>query len=282
MNVERRNPAAPGDEPLDHGLFHQVVDAHVLLIGDKQEGLVGMETRHLGFSLGLAEGLLRISLAQLVDEDGRGSRLGADRHKVISLGVPSDLGHLRPGPERTDGTAGARKGTDGGFLLPDGYPLDGLGCLGRAHVATPLGRGKEGLRHLGVALSLGTGGNHDGALSDGRQQAVVGAIGVPFQRHHGLDNGLRFVSLTAVARMVVRIGRQGNLGHIPALEQAAGFYLPQANETIGGTTRHKFAIGTGSDATNHRRFVSLVGSLVSNALGGGEGSQVARLGKFGN
>mmetsp|Transcript_49560 Transcript_49560/g.105315 ORF Transcript_49560/g.105315 Transcript_49560/m.105315 type:complete len:289 (-) Transcript_49560:1771-2637(-) len=190
VHVQRGDVTAPRQESLDHDLLHQVIHPDVLLGRHEQEGLLGVEARQLRLApLGLAEGLLRRRLGELVDEDGGRAGLRGDGGEVVALPVPLDGGDVLVGAKEGYGSGLAPECTDrrsGRFLVfSKGPPRDGLGGARIGSDVPPLlarrSSGEQRVRDLRIVQPAGSCGYDDGTLPDSGKEDVVGSIGIPLQ-----------------------------------------------------------------------------------------------------
>mmetsp|Transcript_28364 Transcript_28364/g.59125 ORF Transcript_28364/g.59125 Transcript_28364/m.59125 type:complete len:497 (-) Transcript_28364:418-1908(-) len=287
MHVQRGDVTTPRKQSLDHDLLDQVIHSNVLLGRHKEKGLLGVETSQLGLpSLRLSKRLLRCRLGELVDEDGGRTRLGGHGGEVIPLAMPLDGGHVLPRTKEGDGSRRSSEGADGrprGLLLfSERDPPDGLGGAGvGGDVPSVLAlrrRGEQGARDLRVVQACGSRGDDHGALSDGREEDVVGSIGVPFE---GCDR-LLFLCWCFLVRFILLSlpsiffpTRPDHLRQIPTLQQSTTLHLPQPRDAILSTTRQKLPVRTHRQ-TPHHHALGLPGHLVPDALGRRKRPQIAR------
>mmetsp|Transcript_32902 Transcript_32902/g.97068 ORF Transcript_32902/g.97068 Transcript_32902/m.97068 type:complete len:446 (-) Transcript_32902:969-2306(-) len=240
-------------------------------------------------SLGcFAKRLLRTGLAKLMNQDRRSCSLGTDSDEIVTLAMPADVGDLLVRAKETDGTCCTAEGTDrlrGGCpsLLFYRRPGDGLGRLEILGIASTLaGSGSTQQRFIEIRIVGTTGScrNHNRALTNSGEKAVMSTIWIPFQRHDrlGLIAGLGFrlflflVIVAATGRFAINQRR-----HIPRSQKSARLYFPESNVSIASSTGKELTVGTDRKATDHRRLLSLGNrGFVPHSPGRREGSKIGR------
>lgn len=91
MNVHGRDPLHVRHQLLEQLLLSQVVDTDVLLRGNKEERLGGMELDCLDAAFVLLERALSLSFAHAVNHHGTVVRVGANGCQVVTFVVPREL-----------------------------------------------------------------------------------------------------------------------------------------------------------------------------------------------
>eukprot|EP00047_Mylnosiga_fluctuans_P003018 m.227022 g.227022 ORF g.227022 m.227022 type:complete len:325 (+) comp11518_c0_seq1:165-1139(+) len=123
VHSHARDPAAAGHKRLDERLRVQVVDTHVRLGRNEENGLVGVEQGALHVARALAERALRDLLLQRVHTDGLGAGIVRHRHEVAALVVPREPADL-PGVRDVDADAALLV-----LVLDEGPVEDALAAL---------------------------------------------------------------------------------------------------------------------------------------------------------
>lgn len=166
-----------------------MIHPYVLFARHEQERFGGMKTRQLDFALGLAKGLLRSRLAQLMDEYCRSSSLGRDCDEVIALAMPSDRRHvfvcLQEGYWANNSAISADWQLRRLFVVF--FERDPFDCFTgtrfRSNVSSGfdgIGFGEESFGYFSVIETACARGDNYGAFANTYEEAVMGAVGVPF------------------------------------------------------------------------------------------------------
>mmetsp|Transcript_35031 Transcript_35031/g.84805 ORF Transcript_35031/g.84805 Transcript_35031/m.84805 type:complete len:463 (+) Transcript_35031:480-1868(+) len=251
-----------------------MVDSDVLLSSNKEEWLIGMEASGLGLSLGLAERLLGVSLAQVVNQNRWGTSFGANGDKVVSLDMPSETGNFVAGEKSTKWATGKPKGAHRFAIRFDRMPFYSFCSLFGLDIATTLGFAQKRLGNSSIMGTFCSRSKDNCTLSNCRKQTMMSSIWVPF---HGNDGLNRIVILIAI-----RIHRFCNLRQVPAAKKTPSLDFPKSDNSIRSTTCQKLTIRAAADTSDNWSFVTIVGCLVLDALCCRKWSQITCFWKLGN